>query len=260
MAQRNSCGQVRQAGRQLARGPEIRPKHPAGNLPLGGTVDLKSHIIRPATLPGLDLLDQALTNREPFVRGQLAQACPVLAGEGGFQVHAPKVDTLSPFGKDHLPIHFVPPSQTEPMAEDVWSKRQLFRDWVTDLKTLKGWTNAEVAASMKISPLSLKKYLGRSGTHKAGDDALRLLGDQLGRDYRLLLEDPGMAPPGIDPGQWSGASERTRVLASAMFQDLLSLPEGEQQIYYELWKKGQEIGRQRLAAEAAEKGKRGAKK
>ena len=135
---------------------------------------------------------------------------------------------------------------------DCYPKRPLFREWVADAKKkLSATNNADVAEKvMKVLPNTLNKWLGKSQTHKPNPEALQLLGNFLERDYRLLLEDPGMAPPGIDPKKWSEASERTRVLASAMFQDLLSFPEDQQQVYYELWKKGQEIGRARMAAEA----------
>lgn len=135
---------------------------------------------------------------------------------------------------------------------DCYPKRPLFKVWVADAKQkLNARNNAEVAERvMKVQPTTLNKWLGKSPTHKPSPEALKLLGDFLERDYRLLLDDPETAPLGVSPDQWASASERTRVLASAMFQDLLALPEEEQQLYYELWKKGQEIGRQRLAAEA----------
>jgi len=143
--------------------------------------------------------------------------------------------------------------------DDLWEKRDLFKQWVADAKTKLGATNnADVAPIMGITESSLNKYLGKSETHKPSPDKLKLLGDFLGRDYRLLLNNPGCAPSGLSATAWAEASNRTRVLASAMFEDLLQFPEGEQDEYYKLWKQGVQIGLARRQAEGV--GKKGAKK
>jgi transcriptional regulator with XRE-family HTH domain len=139
----------------------------------------------------------------------------------------------------------------EPM--DIWSHREAFRAAVKSHRVKAGVKLADIAESIGLKEQTLKDYLYRKDV-KPSLEVLQKAAVNFGCSITEFIDDPGAsAPPGIDPDQWSEASERTRVLASAMFQDLRAIPEEEQQIYYELWKKGQEIGRARLAAEAAEK-------
>lgn len=103
------------------------------------------------------------------------------------------------------------------MAEDRWGKRALFRDWVADAKAkLTATSNAEVAPVMGLTPNSLNKYLGKSPTHRPSGEALKLLGDFLGRDYRLLLDDPLVAPDGAPGAAWANATEDQRIFADLM--------------------------------------------
>lgn len=74
-----------------------------------------------------------------------------------------------------------------------------------------------------------------------------------------LIDDPGGAPPGMDPDKWAEASNRDRVLASAMLEDLMTIPEEEKDAYYKLWKQGVLIGRARMAAEEKLKKKPGSR-
>lgn len=148
--------------------------------------------------------------------------------------------------------------------QDPWPQRLRFRElvdlWIEQHcpNTGKLEARTQLACELGISPDSLKQYY--SGSKVPGRNLLLRMCPVFGCRIGELVDDPEGAPAGIPSDQWASASERTRVLASAMFQDLLALPEEEQQLYYELWKKGQEIGRQRLAAEAAQKAKRGPKK
>nr|WP_320131975.1 hypothetical protein [uncultured Holophaga sp.] len=71
-----------------------------------------------------------------------------------------------------------------------------------------------------------------------------------------FVDDPGISPDGMPTGAWSEASERDRVLATAMLEDLKSIPEDQKDLYYQLWKQGVAIG---LARQAAEKGQGGKK-
>lgn len=148
------------------------------------------------------------------------------------------------------------------MEQEFWEKRGLLREWVQELKTRNEWTIAQVAKAMGLAPLSLKKYLSKSATHKPGPDALRALGNLLGRDYRVLLDEPGVAPAGISEEVWSEASELDRVLASAMLEDLkLMTTKEEKEAHYQLWKQGIAIGHAHSGGKAEKaSGAKGVKK
>jgi len=102
--------------------------------------------------------------------------------------------------------------------EDIYKKRALFCEWVADTKAQMGVKSlGPVAEMMGLALSTLYKYQGESLTHKPSDEAMRKLGDYLGRDYRLLMDDPGSAPPGIDPKAWDEADEDTKTFNNTMF-------------------------------------------
>lgn len=258
-----SCGNDK-TGRDLPGSPQIRPKCPARDFSIGDTVDLDGVVLGPPATTALDLVDQADLKGKTALSGPVAQKGPIGGGEAAGEIHStPNLDTMSKKVNTCLIGLFVKGWDGNAMDEfvDCYPKRPLFKEWVAEAKQRIGATNNAAVAEqvLHVPPSTLNKWLGKSETHKPHLEALKALGGFLGRDYRLLLDDPDIIPIGINPDQESEASKRARVLASAMFQDLLAMPEKEQQIYYELWKKGQEIGRARLAAEAAEKAEREAK-
>lgn len=134
-----------------------------------------------------------------------------------------------------------------------WLRVENFRKRLKEYQDRTGKTQAEAAEELGTTYGTLRFWL--SGTRPPKNENLQRAVVVFGNGCSIteFIDDPGGVPPGIDPTEWAETSERTRVLASAMFQDLRALPEDEQQIYYELWKKGQEIGRARLASEAKEK-------
>jgi len=102
--------------------------------------------------------------------------------------------------------------------QDIYGKRSLFCEWVADAKAQLGAKSLEpVAKVMGLSLSTLYKYQGESLTHKPSDEALRKLGDYLGRDYRILMDDPESAPPGIDLRSWNEADEDTKIFNKTMF-------------------------------------------
>jgi hypothetical protein len=142
------------------------------------------------------------------------------------------VDISSPIVKTHPPIHFIPLVETGGMIEKEWQKRPWFLQWVEDARVLlkasggKG-TYAEVALIMGLAPNSMKKYTAEEWTGaRPGPEALRKLGDFLGRDYRILIDGPDTPPVGIDPVAWAMASEARKLFAITMFHKSESfLPE-----------------------------------
>lgn len=133
--------------------------------------------------------------------------------------------------------------------KDPWAHRLRFRGFV-DLwmENNPGKTRADLASAMGIAVESLKQYY--SGKHIPGRDLLLRMASVLGCSIADLVDDPGGAPTGLDPAKWAELTEKKRVLASAMLEDLLAIPEGEEDVYYALWKQGQAIGRSRREQEA----------
>lgn len=68
-----------------------------------------------------------------------------------------------------------------------------------------------------------------------------------------LVDDPGGAPPGIQMDKWVDASEMDRLLASAILEDLMKIPDEEKELYYKLWRQGIEIGIRRKETEGRNK-------
>jgi hypothetical protein len=129
------------------------------------------------------------------------------------------------------------------MPTDFWMQRDIFREWVAEAKAKLGAaSNAAVAECLGIVPASLYKYLSNSSTHKPGPDVLKKLGDLIGRDYRLLLSVPEQPPEWLEAGEWSDATERDKLIARAMYQDLTAdqLTEAEKDEIYRAYKEAKE--------------------
>lgn len=129
------------------------------------------------------------------------------------------------------------------MVEDIWIQREKFREWVAEARDMLGVSNnAVVADYLGIVPASLYKYLSRSATHKPSNEVMKRLGDMIGRDYRLLLDGPEQRPDWAEEGEWSEASERDRLIARAMFQDLTAdqLTEAEKDEIYRAYREAKE--------------------
>ena len=146
---------------------------------------------------------------------------------------------------------------------DRWPLRANFVKRLEQYRERTGATIAEVAKLLGVSESSVYSYCSRE-TSQPSENTKKAAAKLFGCPITEFIDDPGSPPPGIDPERWAEASERSRVLASAMFEDLTKFPEEEQEEYYKLWQQGVRIGLARRAAEAkeAEKkpGGRGGKK
>ena len=142
---------------------------------------------------------------------------------------------------------------THTCGMDVWPQRAKFRDRLKAYQDSTGKTQAETSADLGVELGSLRFWLYQK-KRKPSFDTLQKAAALFRCSITDFIDDPGTPQAGIDQMAWSEVSERTRVLASAMFQDLLGLPEEEQEAYYQLWKQGVAIGRARMAVEA--KGKK----
>jgi transcriptional regulator with XRE-family HTH domain len=231
----------------------IRSKLPARYFPLGDTVDLNRVISGPPSNTTLDLVHQGHAKRESALSGPLAEEEPFWRGKCAREGHEVKLDTMSKFVNPCLNRLFVQPGDDGLMStdyEDLYPKRPLFKEWVAAAKAKLGArNNAAVAPIMGYTASTLNKMLGKSPTHKPSAEALKLLGDFLGRDYRFLLHDPGSPPPGIPADRWAAASEQDQMLALEILEDLQKFPAEEKEAYKKLWKQVIAIGRARIENE-----------
>ena len=220
---------VSERGRDLSGFPKVGPGQPAGDFARCNPVNFNGNVLSKPELSGLDFVDGLCPNGE-FARScELPELGPV---DNERFYHGEKVDLLSPSVKSHLPIHFISPEETRWMTDKKWEKRSWFLQWVEDARVMlkasggKG-TYVEVALLMDLAPNSMKKYTSEEWTGaRPGPDALRRLGDYLGRDYRILYDGPDTPPAGIDPTAWAAASETRKLFAITMFHKSESfLPE-----------------------------------
>ncbi|HLP31643.1 MAG TPA: hypothetical protein VK150_09795, partial [Geothrix sp.] len=193
-------------------------------LPIRNPVDLNRKVLRPAPTPATDGLQRVRRDRDPATVSESCEAGPVGGGEGGEECHAPKVDIMYRSVKDCPPIHFVYTGNNQGMAE-TWTKKDLFCQWLDEAMPILGVTSRmAVAPYIGLGPNSIKKYTAPSNTtHKPGDAACKKLGDILGRDYRVLLDDPGVAPAGVSQEVWHGADPDLRAFAVAIFNEAKNL-------------------------------------
>ena len=129
-----------------------------------------------------------------------------------------------------------------------WHQVENFRHHLKKYQEETGKTQAEVAQDLETTYGTLRFWL--SGTRPPKVENLKRAASLFKCRVTEFIDDPGDPPPGITPEKWAEASERTRVLGSAMFEDLLQMPEDEQEEYYKLWLQGVRIGLARRAAEA----------
>ncbi len=135
---------------------------------------------------------------------------------------------------------------------DIWGHRELFKAAVKNYRESAGVKLADVAECIGLKEQTLKDYLYRKDV-KPSLEVLQKAASTFGCSVTEFIDDPGAVPAGMDPDKWAEASDRDRVLASAMLEDLKTIPEEEKEAYYQLWKQGVMIGRSRMMAEAKTK-------
>ena len=204
-------------GGNLSRRPNTGKQAPARDHSTRSQVNGDGVLVGPNTIPRLDLVNQGFTEWESVFPGHFPEGCPVLGGKFSLDVHEANLDIMSRFVKTCPSGHFVRHWENVPM-KDIYRKRSLFCEWVADAKAQMGAKSlGPVAEIMGLSLSTLYKYQGESLTHKPSDEAMRKLGDYLGRDYRVLMDDPGTAPPGIDTKAWDETDEDTKIFNKTMF-------------------------------------------
>ena len=119
---------------------------------------------------------------------------------------------------------------------ETWTKRELFKEWVHEAQNKLGSTNIDpVAELMELSPNTLYRYLSSKKNKCPSRKRLQLLGDFLDRDYRALLNDPEAVPPGMDEAAWAELTDRRRLVARIMMENLQSIPPDQEELYCQLF-------------------------
>jgi len=155
-----------------------------------------------------------------------------------------QIDTLS-FGRQHPEM-------------EIWPQREKFKSLVNAYRKKHGIDRATMAECLGVKESHLHGLLYDKRV-RPSLDVVQKAAEVFEVSITELIDDPGGAPPGMDPDKWAEASNRDRVLASAMLEDLMTIPEEEKDAYYKLWKQGVLIGRARMAAEEKLKKKPGSR-
>lgn len=132
---------------------------------------------------------------------------------------------------------------------DVWPQRTRFKNLILSYRTAHAIDRASMAEMLGIKESHLHGLLYDRRV-RPGLEVVQRAAEVFEISITELVDDPGSAPPGVDPKKWGELTEKKRVLASAMLEDLAAIPDGEEDVYYALWKQGQDIGRARRAQEA----------
>lgn len=143
-------------------------------------------------------------------------------------------------------------------TRDRWPQRIRFRElvdaWIAkNCAGLKA-TQAREMLSKELG-MSSKDVLKQhySGKNVPGKESIKRMCVVLGCRLVDLMGDDSSNDLAIPQEEWSESSEKARVIASAMFQDLKALPEDKQEILYQLWKQAHAIGKASLEAEGKPK-------
>ena len=247
-----------QPSRRQARGdvpftPEVGADLPARDRAAGNSMYLKRVIFGPPSSAAFDFVDKGNAERELLLTGHLAEEKPLDRGKSAREGHALNLDTLSKLVNPCRIGLSVQAWDDFAMENDAFPKRVLFREWVAEARAKLGAkNNASVAPIMGYTPSSLNKFLGKSPTHRPSSDKLKMLGDFIGRDYRLLIDDPESAPESISKSIWEESSESDRRLTIEILDVLKKIPEKEKHLYIQLIKNGIMIRDARMEAEKKE--------
>jgi len=242
--------EISQSWGNLPNLPPIWAGEPAWNPSLSDPMQLDVGFITEPLIPSPYFLDCVDGDTEPPLTGEAVYQRSV---KGGWEVHGSKVELSSTQVNTQPPIHFIHPEDTYGMADREWEKRPVFLQWVEDAKALlkiqghKG-TKVEVALLMDLAPNSMKKYTAEKWEGaKPGAPAMRLLGDFLGRDYRLLMDGSDVAPEGIPQADWDAAPAELKGFTVKMFYQGRALAPEQLRAVEAMVKAGRELGRERRA-------------
>ena len=143
-----------------------------------------------------------------------------------------------------------PPRESRPWPQE---KRKRFAE-LLDAKLAEGVSYSEIAKALGLrSTRSLEHDWRYDKNRRPSRITLERASDYFQVSIFEIDIEYSQPPAGVPASSWDEASEKTKVIASAMFQDLTELPEDQQEILYQLWKQAQAIGKARLEAEGKTK-------
>ena len=152
-----------------------------------------------------------------------------------------------------------------------WHQQEIFCSRVQESAELEGLVTKRggldipaLAARFDQSPATLKQFIQNKKRPRPHFDTLTNIAGVIDKVVKCNVmefwDDVNTPIPGVPQERWADASERDRVLASAMLEDLMAIPEVEKEAYWELYKQGVFKGLARMKAEQESKEGKGGKK
>lgn len=130
-----------------------------------------------------------------------------------------------------------------------WPQQETFCEYVTRFGQKNGFVNSrgslnitDLADTFGIAASTLKQFLQNKKRLRPHYDTLSDIAAIVGCSVTEFMDDPGTSPTGTHLDQWIEASERDRMIASAMFHDITAdeLSEDEKNELYLAYKEARE--------------------
>ena len=241
-------------GRDLTLAPNIRPESPCRDFSTGDVMK-RNRKGRPAdmnTSRGVEVI-QCPVDAGRVDTAQFSQGFSGV-GFGNLDPHETNVHTFCEIskGKTHKSGDIAESATLahtsgmaapkKPREGDPWKQRARFVE-LLDSKIGEGATLEEIASALLLKTtrsLEFSYRFDRSRIPKR--NTMEAAAKYFGVPLSEIYSDDEFIPS-------NESSEKAKVLASAMYQDLKELPEDQQEILYQLWKQAQAIGKARIAAE-----------
>lgn len=121
-----------------------------------------------------------------------------------------------------------------------WERVDVLRSRIKEYRSRTGKTLAQVAKELGTSHGTLRFWL--SGTRPPKKENLQKLAALLRCSITDFIDDPGASPTGSHHEKWIDATERDRIIASAMFHDITAdeLTESEKDELYLAYKEAKD--------------------
>ena len=223
--------EVKRQRRNLPFPPSVRAEDPAGQSASSDVVDLHGQVLGSRTLARLHLAKEGIRDVTPS--GDFGEGKGEIVPGGD---HTGSMDTLSLFRNRCPHGLFVPGADHEGMAK-IWAHWDNFRDAVTWCREEFGMSRADVALAMELSPQSLDKYMADK-TRRPGEDKLRNLVTLTKGQYKMadFWDYPDVVPDGLNPQEFAGTTEETRVDLRTVAADMQRLSPAQREIAMNTWK------------------------
>ena len=122
---------------------------------------------------------------------------------------------------------------------DVWPQREKFKAMVKAYQNGTGKSQEQVAEELDVARSSLRFWLYQK-KRKPSLEILQRSAKLFGCSVTEFVDDPAAGPrvPGVDQVAWLDLTERERVIAGSMFDDITAgdLTEEDKDMLYAAWK------------------------